>query len=243
MSKVIGIASEGPTDYLVLKAVIDKITGEENRYLSLQPEADMMGRYGNGWKGVWKWCKETVPLDIIMDSIQPRIDIVVIQMDGDVVRKEKEAHCLCDSTICDVKGEEFPLYCKKAITRMCPIKIPCHNHSDAIDDIISHGRYVLDRTICASDKSRIIIAIPCDSTDAWIVAAYDNFEDIEKIEDPWRNIIAKGKYYHDVRVRGEKKSISTYNVFVEHLVDNWDLVTKKCLSAKLLEQEIQKVFI
>ena len=122
MSKVIGIASEGPTDYLVLKAVIDKITGEENRYLSLQPEADMMGRYGNGWKGVWKWCKETVPLDIIMDSIQPRIDIVVIQMDGDVVRKEKEAHCLCDSTICDVKGEEFPLYCKKSNNKNVPNK-------------------------------------------------------------------------------------------------------------------------
>lgn len=52
MSKVIGIASEGPTDYLVLKTIIDKITGEENRYLPLQPEPDMMGRYGNGWKGV-----------------------------------------------------------------------------------------------------------------------------------------------------------------------------------------------
>ena len=42
-SKVIGIVSEGPTDYLVLKAVIDKITGESNRYLSLQPERDMLG--------------------------------------------------------------------------------------------------------------------------------------------------------------------------------------------------------
>lgn len=30
MSKVIGIASEGPTDYLVLKEVIDKITVSEN---------------------------------------------------------------------------------------------------------------------------------------------------------------------------------------------------------------------
>ena len=58
MSKVIGIVSEGPTDYLVLKMLIDRITGEENRYLPLQPEADMLGRYGNGWKGVWKWCKE-----------------------------------------------------------------------------------------------------------------------------------------------------------------------------------------
>ena len=42
MKKVIGIVSEGPTDHMVLKAAIDRITGEENRYLSLQPEPDMM---------------------------------------------------------------------------------------------------------------------------------------------------------------------------------------------------------
>lgn len=129
MSKVIGIASEGPTDYLVLKMLIDRITGEENRYLHLQPEADMMGRYGNGWKGVWKWCKETTPLDVIMDSVEPRIDIVVIQMDGDVVRKEKEVHCSCETTICDGKGRVFPLYCESAIKGMCPVELPCQNHS------------------------------------------------------------------------------------------------------------------
>ncbi len=100
----------------------------------------------------------------------------------------------------------------------------------------------INETIGIEDKSRIIITIPCDSTDAWIVAAYDDFENIEKIEDPWRNIIAKRKYYHDVRVRGDKKSISTYNVFVENVVDNWNLVTEKCYSAKLFEQEICRVF-
>lgn len=242
MSKVIGIASEGPTDYLVLKMLIDRITGEENRYLHLQPEADMMGRYGNGWKGVWKWCKETTPLDVIMDSVEPRIDIVVIQMDGDVVRKEKEVHCLCESTICDGQGKVFPLYCERAISGMCSVELPCQSHSCEINDVINHGKHVLDDTISISDKSRIIITIPCDSTDAWIVAAYDDYDDIEKIGDPWRHIIAKRKYYHDVRVRGEKKSISTYTVFAEHLVDNWDLVTDKCYSAKLFEQEICRVF-
>ncbi|WP_044917161.1 hypothetical protein [Butyrivibrio sp. WCE2006] len=71
MSKVIGIVSEGPTDYLVLKAVIDKITGESNRYLSLQPEWDMLGRFGNGWKGVWKWCKETEAVNTLMKAVHP----------------------------------------------------------------------------------------------------------------------------------------------------------------------------
>lgn len=243
MSKVIGIVSEGPTDYLVIKSVIDKISGEENRYLSLQPEADMMGRYGNGWKGVWKWCKETVPLDVIMDSIQPRIDIIVIQMDADVVRKEKEVHCFCESTACAEKGKVFPLYCEQAVMGMCPIELPCSSHSDMTEDIINHGRKVLNETINVPDKSRIIITIPCDSTDAWIVAAYDDFENIEQMENPWKSVIARGKYYHDVRVRGDKKSISTYKVFAEYLANNWNLVTDKCYSAKLLEREILKAFL
>lgn len=52
MKKRIGIVGEGPTDYLVLKCMIDQITGEENDYLRIQPEQNMLGEYGNGWKGV-----------------------------------------------------------------------------------------------------------------------------------------------------------------------------------------------
>lgn len=32
MRKVIGIVGEGPTDYMVIKEVIDHITGEANEY-------------------------------------------------------------------------------------------------------------------------------------------------------------------------------------------------------------------
>ena len=82
MKKVIGIVSEGPTDYLVLRAVIDKITGEENRYLSLQPEPDMLGRYGNGWKGVWRWCKETESIGMLMEEVQQALMQSVCPCDG-----------------------------------------------------------------------------------------------------------------------------------------------------------------
>ena len=53
--KHIGIVCEGPTDYIILKGVIDQITGAKNTYVMLQPENDLTGKYGNGWKGVWKW--------------------------------------------------------------------------------------------------------------------------------------------------------------------------------------------
>lgn len=235
MSKVIGIVSEGPTDYLVLKTVIDKITGTENKYLSLQPEADLLGKFGNGWKGVWRWCKETEHLDLLMDGIQPNIDLIVIQMDGDVIRKEKEVHCMCDSTMCTEKGKQFPLYCEAA-KEGCPVAIPCPNHQYQVSDSIQHGSSVLC-TALEEDNKRVIITIPCDSTDAWIVAAYDDIENAENIEDPWKSVIAKGKYYHDIRVRGDKKNTVTYARFMDTLADKWNVVTERCLSAKVFEQD------
>ena len=36
----IGIVCEGPTDYILLKAITDHITKEENHFNALQPEQD-----------------------------------------------------------------------------------------------------------------------------------------------------------------------------------------------------------
>ena len=41
MRKVIGIVGEESTDYMVIKEVIDHITGGANKYRRLQPEPDM----------------------------------------------------------------------------------------------------------------------------------------------------------------------------------------------------------
>ena len=52
---------------------------------------------------------------------------------------------------------------------------------------------------------QICIVIPCDSTEAWIVAAYDNTAKVEFIKDPWESVIAKRKTYHDIRISGKKR--------------------------------------
>lgn len=92
--KNIGIVCEGPTDAVILQAVIDTITGESNSFYRLQPEADMTGQYGFGWKGVLKWCVDHATIKRqFMNSIQPALDLLVVQMDGDVSRKDKPSHC------------------------------------------------------------------------------------------------------------------------------------------------------
>lgn len=81
--KHIGIVCEGPTDYIILKGVIDQITGDQNTYVMLQPEDDLTGKYGNGWKGVWKWCNDHASIrKELMKDIQPALDLLVVQMDG-----------------------------------------------------------------------------------------------------------------------------------------------------------------
>ena len=40
MKRVIGIVSEGPTDQMAIRTVIDRLTGEKNIYRYIQPEQD-----------------------------------------------------------------------------------------------------------------------------------------------------------------------------------------------------------
>ena len=95
MRKVIGIVGEGPTDYMVIKEVIDHITGEGNEYRRLQPEPDMAGRFGNGWKGVWRWCETNSDvLDKVLHEVTPRLDLLIIQMRMFPEKKGKFIACV-----------------------------------------------------------------------------------------------------------------------------------------------------
>ncbi len=105
--KNIGIICEGPTDYIILKNVINLITGDTNYFVLLQPEPDLRGQYVNGWKGVWKWCHDYASIRMqLMDKIQPTLDFLVIQMDGDRIQK----------------GESLPL--RVWLSEMPPPKYP-----------------------------------------------------------------------------------------------------------------------
>ena len=48
------------------------------------------GAYGNGRKGVWKWCRDNAACkEKLMRAVEPSLDLLIIQMDGDVSRKRK----------------------------------------------------------------------------------------------------------------------------------------------------------
>jgi hypothetical protein len=241
MSKNIGIVCEGPTDYVLLKGIVDQITGEDNHYVPLQPEDNLTGEYGNGWKGVWKWCADHAEiLEKFMKDIIPQLDLIIIQMDGDVARKEKEVHCLCDTTKCERKGTVNPLECDMVKNNECPVEIPCASHNESSEEYVEHLSGLIFS--CLKKTDEICIVIPCDSTDTWVAAAYDKMTDVEKIEDPWNNIISKKKEYHDIRIPGHKKRVSIYRQFVGKVCEEWDDVRKLCISAELFERNLKAYY-
>ncbi len=76
------------------------------------------------------------------------------------------------------------------------------------------------------------------------MASYESeIDDIEKFENPWKNVISKGKYYHGIRVRGEKKSTITYALFTGNVAEKWNLVTEKCISARIFEHDIKRMLL
>lgn len=239
--KNIGIVCEGPTDYIILKAVIDHITGEENYYLLLQPEPDPIGRYGGGWKGVWKWCEDNRDIRYqIMTEIEPQLDMLLIHMDGDVSRKEKASHCSCLSTQCIYKGQRRPIECDETPEgrKQCPIVLPCTDHAPTVSGYTEHLEHLIQSWL--GDMNSICVIIPCDSIETWIVAAYDGTEQAELLHDPWRNVIAKKTHYHDIRVRKDQKKQRTFSQFAETVCSNWEQVTKLCSCAKRLDIAVRE---
>lgn len=242
MKKVIGIVGEGPIDQMVLKAAINKITGESHIYRNIQPEQDMTGEFGNGWKWVYRWCEtnsELIPA--LFSALSPALDLLIIQMDGDVSRKEKEVHCCCESTLCPEKHGESPLVCRRLKAGNCPARLPCGDHDNSPEGYSIHLEKLLRSLLGHSaDEEKIVIVIPCDSTDTWTAAAYEDIEDIETIADPWERIISFKKEYHGIRIPGHKKNTAIYRLFIPQIVQNWNHVTRQCPSARKLETDISQ---
>lgn len=133
-------------------------------------------------------------LEQFMKEVTLQLDIIVIQMDGDVARKEKEVHCQCELTDCEGKNIINPLNCEKLKRGKCPVILPCKNHEPSINGYIEHLTSMITSWL-GSKKDEICIVIPCDSTEAWVIAAYDERADAEQIEAPWETVISKGKMY------------------------------------------------
>ena len=241
--KTIGIVAEGPRDYEMFCAVIRRFTGEKFNFQQLQPEPNVVSEYGCGWNGVWKWCEQNAEnLPEYMLAITPQIDLLIIHLDGDVSRCEKQIHCSCQQGACEMQTETHPLYCKKAKEHNCPIELPCNSHGTDPNDYSEHLHSFLYEKLGKHDDLPVCYVVPCDSTDTWIVAAFDEYESYENLKNPWESIITRGPTYHAIRMKGRPgKKKQPYSELIKKVCEKWDIVVDRCPQAKRFQEDITRL--
>ena len=242
--KTIGIVCEGERDYDMITAAIDCFIGEEIKYLWLQPNPVFGTELGSGWKGVIHWCQEYA--DCLYDYLNgatPKVDLLIVQMDADVARSEKEIYCYNIKTCCEGQGNQDPLNCKFAKDKLCPQQLPPNSVcSGEPEERVKYLHGVLNPYLRKDDRVHYILTIPCDATDTWIIAAFeDEMTDIEKVDSPWNNIIALKKEYHGIRIPGKKKAKRVYGLLIEKVCEKWEIVKEKCPQALKFESDIRSV--
>lgn len=243
MKKTIGIVAEGPRDYDMLVKLIDSITGEEQNYQRLQPQPDANGEFGNGWKGVWKWCEtHQEDLNDYFYSITPHLDLLIIHMDGDVARKEKEVHCFCESVACDIRSTVHPLKCERCKENKCPIELPCLRHEAS-----PQGYAIFLKTFMANISGNhrelpICFLAPCDSTDTWIIAACEERETYEDIDDPWEKVICHAAKYNGIKITNRNhKNREPYQKLISIVENNWAIVRERCPQAEAFTDDVIRI--
>lgn len=81
-----------------------------------------------------------------------------------------------------------------------------------------------------------LCVIPCDSTDTWIAAAYEENADMETVNDPWSTIISRKKDFHGVKVPRHRKTKAVYGQFIPVVCERWDIIKAKCTQAADFER-------
>ena len=102
---------------------------------------------------------------------------------------------------------------------------------------------VLSELLVLQEDSPVVITIPCDSTDTWIIAAFENdIQNPEVLESPWDNVIARKKDYYGIRIPGNRKAKQPYLAMIEQVCENWETVKEKCPQALAFELSVRRIF-
>ena len=157
----VAVAAEGPTDVIVLQAVLETLlAGVEFRLNQLQPEgsaafgATDYGDTGLGWGGVYRWSRQSSAEGdgaVSGSSVFDNHDLLVVHVDADVATKT-----YASARISDAPFDDLPC------SRPCP---PASETTDALRAVVLNW---LGET---SSPPKLVMCTPSMKMDAWVVSA------------------------------------------------------------------------
>ena len=156
----IAAAVEGPTDTIVLRAILRAVLQTDFDFQTLQPEGSAVfgsspsSGTGVGWVGVHRWSRQSACEgggSVSGSSALSHHDVLIVHVDADVAGKT-----YASGGIRDAPRDDLP--CEAP----CP---PPDNTTNALRSVI------LDWLGEHERPSRIVLCTPSKSTEAWVLAA------------------------------------------------------------------------
>jgi hypothetical protein len=156
----IGIVCEGPTDYVVLRAVCRAaLSGKDPSFTLLQPAFDELKRGDptaktSGWHGVRAFLQQTGPT--LGASVQ---DVLVVHLDADIRH------------LPDVKKH-----------------LDLEGSNDELSPLCDHIKSWIPGPV----PEKLLIVLPREATESWLLAAHTSRHDVEAIPQPITALRAAG---------------------------------------------------
>lgn len=152
----VAAAVEGPTDAIVLQAILDRLLGDAEFELQiLQPEGSVsFGAPRGGWGGVYRWCRQSVDEgggSVSGSRVLSNHDLLIVHIDADVAGKT-----YASAGIRDTPRQDLPC------NRPCP---PPSATTNALRTVILAW---LGESHC---PSQVVLCTPSMNMDAWVVAS------------------------------------------------------------------------
>ena len=230
---IIGTVVEGPTDRLVLKAVLGKLIPGQHRYLPLQP-TPTLGETGSGWKGVRRWCRETwrregLTLDAILSGATgPALDLLVIHVDASIVAEADLQ-----------EGDDDPI---ADLQQPCP---PVASTAIRLRQVIAH--WLRQDTL----PLKVVLAIPAQDTESWTFTAL--FPDDELCTRSVYECLRSGANHPGYRLTLKKygkllrrtdgqikKPERVYQTIAPQVAEAWKTVRERCSQAEQFTRDVEQ---
>lgn len=232
----IAFVVEGPTDFVMLKAIVSRILdGRDFVPTIVQPELDRTGKAlpgesGLGWPGVFRWCRQASQQAGGGLSNNPLFlvhDLLVLQVDADVAEATyAQGHI------------EDPVPKNPTL----PCVLPCPPPSATTNRLRAVILLWIGETAL---PPQTVFCTPSKALEAWILAGLfpdDPVVQKGKVEchaNPENLLRAKPKKQR--LISGGKKQRDKYDAYARHLADNWDFIKRKCTEAYRFESDFLSV--
>jgi hypothetical protein len=227
---IIATVVEGPTDRLVLEAVLSRLIPGEHRFLRLQPP-ETFGELGTGWKGVRRWCEQTwrqtsSSLETLLFAVQPPIDLLVIHVDGDAAGESELQDGMVDPVA--------------EVMQPCP---PVHDTAVRLEQVIR--AWLRRHTL----PPQVVCAIPSQDTENWTFAALfpedplcasADYECLKAGRDRPCYRLTLEQYGRILQRTGGrvKKPVARYRSVAPAVADQWDVVCYVCSQARSFTDQL-----